>query len=102
MSRRRSPRPISAALAETMRDAAPATPLAAIQAAWKDAVGERIAAQARPVAERDGILTVSCSSASWAQELDLLSGDLLERLRETVPEGSVPQSLRFRALDPSD
>jgi predicted nucleic acid-binding Zn ribbon protein len=102
MSRRRSPRPISAALAETMSRAAPATPLAAIQAAWTNAVGERIAAQARPVAERDGVLTVSCSSASWAQELDLLAGDLLERLRETVPEGSAPQSLRFRAIEPLD
>jgi predicted nucleic acid-binding Zn ribbon protein len=99
MSGRRSPRPISAALAETMRRAAPATRLAAIQAAWNDAVGDRIAAQARPVAERDGVLTVSCSSAAWAQELDLLAEQLLGRLRETAGEGSAPHSLRFRAAD---
>jgi len=80
-----------------MARAAPATPLAAVQAAWAGAVGERIAAEARPVAERDGVVTVSCSSSTWAQELDLLSAELLESLSEALPEASRPQSLRFRA-----
>lgn len=99
MSRRRSPRPLGAALTETMRQAAPATPLAAIQAAWTDAVGARIAAEARPVREKEGVLTVACSSATWAEELDLLGSELLQRLRERLDEGVAPRSLRFRATD---
>jgi predicted nucleic acid-binding Zn ribbon protein len=96
MSARRAPRRLGDALAETISRAAPATPLAAIQAVWADAVGERIAAEARPVAERDGVVTVSCSSSSWAQELDLLSPELLERLSEALGEGDPPRTLRFR------
>ena len=99
MTARRAPRRLGDALSETMARAAPATPLAAVQAAWAGAVGERIAAEARPVAEKDGVLTVSCSSATWAQELDLLSEELLERLSEALPEGSRPELLRFRATD---
>ena len=97
MSRRRSPRPLAAALAETMRQATPATPLAAIQAAWADAVGSRIAAEARPVEEREGVLTVACSSATWAEELDLLSAELLSGLQERLDQDVAPRSLRFRA-----
>ncbi len=61
---------------------APKTPLAAIQSAWSSAVGEQLAAVAAPVSERDGTLTVECADAVWAQELDLMQGTLLERLRE--------------------
>ncbi len=80
-----------------MRRTAPATPLAAVQAAWAEAVGARIAAEARPVAERDGVITVACRSATWAEELDLLAEALLGRLRETLAEDACPRSLRFRS-----
>ena len=62
----------------------PQTPLAAVQAVWPEAVGERIAAEARPVRERDGTVTVECRAATWAQELDLLHDELLERLNEAL------------------
>src|ERR687898_3224430 len=71
--RRRRPRRLAGALAETMSRAAPATPLAAVQAVWERAAGAEVAAQARPVEERDGVVTVACRSATWAQELDLLA-----------------------------
>ena len=32
--------------------------------------------EAEPVSERDGIVTVACRSAVWAQELDLMTGEL--------------------------
>jgi predicted nucleic acid-binding Zn ribbon protein len=78
-----------------IRDAAePATPLAAVQTAWPSAVGERVAAEAEPVAEREGVVTVACRAATWAQELDLLHDELLGRLREGL--GEVPiERLRF-------
>jgi predicted nucleic acid-binding Zn ribbon protein len=97
MSNRRVPRKLGDALAATMSSVEPATTLAAVQAVWADAVGRRIAAEARPVSERDGVITVSCASATWAQELDLLSPDLLESLSGDLPEGSRPRSLRFTA-----
>jgi predicted nucleic acid-binding Zn ribbon protein len=78
--RRRDPRPLSAALEGLVRDAAPATLLARVQACWPDAVGAAVAAQAQPVGERQGTLTVACRSGTWASELELLAPDLLRAL----------------------
>jgi predicted nucleic acid-binding Zn ribbon protein len=78
--RRRGPRPLSAALERLGHQTAPQTVLARVQAAWAEAVGPAIAAEAQPVAERAGTVTVACRSAAWASELELLAPDLLERL----------------------
>jgi predicted nucleic acid-binding Zn ribbon protein len=75
--------------------AAPKTGLASVQAGWSRAVGEQIAAVAQPISERSGTLTVECTDAMWAQELDLMQGQLLERLREALGERA-PQALKFR------
>jgi predicted nucleic acid-binding Zn ribbon protein len=77
----------------------PRTRLAAAQARWREAVGERIAAEAEPVAERDGVLTVACRAATWAQELDLLHDELLRRVNATVGEAGFSR-LRFIATPP--
>jgi predicted nucleic acid-binding Zn ribbon protein len=95
VSRRRAPRPASGAFQAALRQAAPKTPLAAVQAAWPAAVGEQLAAVATPVSERAGTLTIECADAVWAQELDLMQETLLERLREQVGDRA-PQRLRFR------
>jgi predicted nucleic acid-binding Zn ribbon protein len=95
MTRRSAPRPASTALRAALDQAAPKTPLAALQGAWGDLVGERIAAVTNPVAEHNGEVTVSCSDSVWAQELDLMQGQLLERLKDRLGERA-PQSLRFR------
>jgi predicted nucleic acid-binding Zn ribbon protein len=66
---------------EALRDdLAPATVLAAVQRAWPEVVGAAIAAEAAPSAERRGVVTVSCSAAVWAQELDLMAPAILARL----------------------
>jgi predicted nucleic acid-binding Zn ribbon protein len=96
MSWDRTPRPLSGALRDAVAPLAPKTPLARVQAVWADAVGERVAAEAAPVAERDGVVTVACRSASWAQQLDLLAAETLSELRDRLPEGTVSE-LRFRA-----
>jgi predicted nucleic acid-binding Zn ribbon protein len=69
-----------------------------VQAVWVETVGERVAAAAQPTSERDGALVVSCSDPVWAQELDLMQAQLLDRLRERLGE-QAPRSLRFRAKD---
>lgn len=95
MTRRRAPRPAATALHAALEQAAPKTRLAAVQAAWSATVGDRIAAAAQPVSERAGTVVVSCTDPVWAQELDMMQGRLLERLRERLGEGA-PRDLRFR------
>jgi predicted nucleic acid-binding Zn ribbon protein len=95
MSRRRAPRPAAGAFQAALQKVAPKTPLATIQAAWHSAVGERLAAVATPVSERNGTLTIECADAVWVQELDLMQETLLERLRDAVGD-QAPQALRFR------
>lgn len=98
MTRRRAPRPASTALRAALDQAAPKTPLATLQGAWAEVVGEQIAAVTSPVSERAGEVTVGCSDSVWAQELDLMQAQLLERLRERLGERA-PKSLRFRVQD---
>jgi predicted nucleic acid-binding Zn ribbon protein len=95
MSRRRAPRPAARAFQTALQKVAPQTPLATIQAAWASAVGEQLAKVATPTSERDGTLTIECTEAVWAQELDLMQDSLLERLRREVGD-QAPQALRFR------
>jgi len=52
-----------------------------------------------PLAIPGGEVTIDCSDSVWAQELDLMQAQLLERLRERLGERGAqgaPQSLRFR------
>jgi len=95
VTHRRAPRPAGDAIRAAREQAAPKTRLAAVQAAWVGAVGEGLAAQATPVSERGGEVTVECADAVWAQELDLMQGQLLESLKEQLGE-LAPESLRFR------
>jgi predicted nucleic acid-binding Zn ribbon protein len=96
VSHRPAPRPAAGALRAALEGAAPKTRLAAAQAAWTEAVGDRIAAVAQPVSERDGALVIDCSDPVWAQELDLMQGQLLDRLQERLGE-QAPLALRFLA-----
>ena len=58
------------------------------------------------MAERDGVVTIACRSATWAQELDLLQEELLERLNGALSEadrGAIAppvRALRFTADAP--
>jgi predicted nucleic acid-binding Zn ribbon protein len=95
--RRRGPRPVGIALDAVTEAIAPATLLAEVQRAWPQAAGEAFARAAEPVAERDGVITVACLSAVWAQELDLLSERVVEALNEAIGRPAV-RRLRPRAL----
>jgi predicted nucleic acid-binding Zn ribbon protein len=77
---RAGPREMSFALDTLRDDLAPETVLADVQRAWPDVVGAAIAAEATPVSERRGVVTVSCSASVWAQELDLMAPTILGRL----------------------
>jgi predicted nucleic acid-binding Zn ribbon protein len=98
MSWRRAPRPLSFALDRVTRGLAPATVLARVQGCWADAVGDVVSSEARPVSERDGVITVACRSSVWAQELELLGPELLDKLNALLGDAAVAQ-LRFKAGD---
>lgn len=86
---RRSPRSLGLAVDRVRDEMAPQTLLAEVQRVWSDAVGRAIAGDAQPTAERAGTLTVSCSAAVWAQELDLMAPAILERLNQRLLSGKL-------------
>jgi predicted nucleic acid-binding Zn ribbon protein len=92
---RLAPRPLSAIMRELTSALAPASTLARVQEVWERTVGPAIAASARPTAERDGVLSVTCEAAVWAQELDLMAGDLIPRLNAALA-GEPIRELRCR------
>jgi predicted nucleic acid-binding Zn ribbon protein len=86
---RRSPRHTALALARIRDDLEPETVLAEVQRVWRDAVGPAIALEATPTGERSGVVTISCSASVWAQELDLMSPAIVERLNRALHTGRV-------------
>jgi hypothetical protein len=59
--------------------------LGRVVAVFAQAAGEQLARVATPVALKRGVLRVHCSSASWAQSLTFLEGELLDKLRAACP-----------------
>jgi predicted nucleic acid-binding Zn ribbon protein len=97
--RRLAPRPLAAALQDAVGDARPAGLLAAVQSAWPEAAGPVLAAAASPATEREGQVTMTCESGVWAQELELLRGELKERLNDRLAAAGEPhrvERLKFR------
>jgi predicted nucleic acid-binding Zn ribbon protein len=92
---RAAPRPLAGALERLAAALAPATTLARVQGVWEEAAGTAIAAAARPSAERGGVLTVTCAAAVWAQELDLMAGELIARLNGALGDDTITE-LRCR------
>jgi predicted nucleic acid-binding Zn ribbon protein len=93
---RRVPRRAGPALRGVIERNAPQTLLAAVQSEWAHACGAAVAAESEPVAEREGVVTVACRSATWAQELDLMQDELVGRLNDALGEERVA-GLRFTA-----
>ena len=79
-----APRPLSTAIRSLTASLAPATTLARVQEVWERTTGPAIAAAAKPTAERDGVLTVTCEAAVWAQELDLMASELIPTLNAAL------------------
>ena len=64
------------------------------------AAGPAIAAAARPTAERDGVLTVTCDAAVWAQELDMMAGELIPRITPRSASATFASCAAARAERP--
>jgi predicted nucleic acid-binding Zn ribbon protein len=94
--RRRGLAPVSRALDAATARLAPATLLAEVQRAWPEAAGATFAPHSEPWAERDGELLVACPEAVRAQELDLMSELVIERLNQALGRPAV-RRLRVQA-----
>jgi hypothetical protein len=94
--RRRAPRPVAHALDAVTAALTPATVLAEVQRAWPEAAGAAFAAHAEPFRERDGEVYVACAEAVRAQELDLMSELVVERLNDALGRPAV-RRLRVQA-----
>lgn len=93
--RRRSPRPVAAALDPLLASLTPGTLLAEVQRAWPEAVGGVFAPVTRPVGEQDGTVRVDCVAAVYAQELDLMSERVVAALNQRLGRTAV-RGLRCR------
>ena len=100
--RRRDPAPAAEVLSRfRRRSGAPAAgaALGRITAAWPGVVGAAVAAHSRPMrCTRAGVLSVACSSASWAHELSARREDLLARLVAACPDAGLT-GIRFAVAD---
>jgi predicted nucleic acid-binding Zn ribbon protein len=94
--RRRTLTPISGALDALTQQLAPPTLLAEVQRAWPEAAGDTFAPHSEPWAERDGEVVVACPEAVRAQELDLMSELVVERLNRALGRPAV-RRLRVQA-----
>ena len=93
--RRARPRPVGLALDALTASLQPQTLLAEVQRVWSRAAGP-FADVATPFSERQGTVTVACPQAVWAQELDLMSERVIERLNGELGR-PVVQRLRVHA-----
>jgi predicted nucleic acid-binding Zn ribbon protein len=93
--RRHGPHPLAPAVERLTASLAPAGLLSDVQRVWRAAVGAVVAAEAEPVAERDGTVILACTSAVWAHELELLAPELLAQLNARL-EGAPVRALRCR------
>jgi predicted nucleic acid-binding Zn ribbon protein len=94
--RRRALAPVGRALDGLAAALAPATLLAEVQRAWPHAAGAAFAPHSEPWTERDGEVLVACPEAVRAQELDLMSELVVERLNQALGRPAV-RRLRVQA-----
>jgi len=59
--------------------------------AWDSVVGEGVALHATATGIRDGVLFVDVDSSVWIQELQLLRGEIIERLNAHCGKAFVKQ-----------
>jgi len=56
---------------------------------WERAVGDQIAARARPSGFRDGKLTVTVDNSPWMQQLTYLKKEIIEKINGNIGEEMV-------------
>ncbi len=65
-------------------------------ALWPEVAGPLIAAHSRPEVVRDGVLIIAADTPAWAQELQMRTRELLDRLAARLGPGVI-RDLHFRS-----
>jgi hypothetical protein len=91
------PRPVAASLGPLAASLGTPTPdvLRRLFTGWEQVVGPDVAAHARPVSLRDGVLLLAVDHPAWATQLAYLRGELLARIAATTGSDTV-SDLRIR------
>lgn len=92
MKHRRAPRRLGGgegAVGRLVGELQPVSLLAEVQRVWPEAVGLALASRATPTAAAGGVVSVTCENAVWAQELSLMSGELVAALEARLGAGVV-------------
>ena len=91
------PVPLSDALAKVGAELglAPGDAHGTLDARWREVMGDDVAAHARLVSVRDGVLTVSVDDPIWATQLRYLEAAIIERATALLGP-DVVRSVRVR------
>gem|GEM_PF-563699 len=74
--------------------------LTSVRAAWAEASGPGTVNHAYPIRRsRAGVVTVACTDAVWAQELDMRGDELMDRLATILGDPNAVGGLRFVVAD---
>jgi predicted nucleic acid-binding Zn ribbon protein len=68
---------------------------AAMESAWKEAIGEKMAKFTRPGNVKRGVLEVTVANNLLVQELGFQKNQLLQKLQKLAPQENI-KNLRFR------
>jgi len=74
---------------------APADPVLTLGSRWPELVGEKVAANSRPLKIERGVLTVVTRSSAWSQQLSFLGERILSSIATTVPGAGI-ERLTFK------
>jgi predicted nucleic acid-binding Zn ribbon protein len=87
----RDPRRVKDPLERLMRSmGAPKTDVvSSVFDCWSELVGESVAAHAKPVSLRGGVLSIAVDDPAWASQLGWLESKLIEQLKEGIGEDEV-------------
>ncbi|GAA2519775.1 DUF721 domain-containing protein [Rarobacter incanus] len=87
----RDPRLLGESLASLVKQRGWANQLSvgAVLGRWPEIVGDVVAQHTEPTEFTNGVLTVRCSSTTWATQLRLLTNQLLAKFDSEVGEGVV-------------
>jgi predicted nucleic acid-binding Zn ribbon protein len=91
------PKPVRDVLSQLLakRGYAQIQTAAGCEAAWREAVGAKLAVDTRPGNVKRGVLEVLVRNSSALQELAFLKGKIVKSLAKTIPEQKI-RDLRFR------
>src|SRR6476659_2130089 len=93
----RPPKPMRDVLSQLLakRGYAQVQTAAGCTAAWRQAVGEKLAADTRPGNVRRGVLEILVRNPSVSSELGFLKAKIVKTLTKIIPEQKI-RDLRFR------